>query len=186
MTTEDEANIINIINQSNERNIYLDRLMKENSELVQMNKIIPRLYLGDDFVARKKETLVEHKITHILNLTINIPNKFEPEICYLKINILDSERQDIQKYFDETFEFIDNALKNKNNSVLVHCNAGISRSASFVIAYLIRKGIFKSYQDAYSHVKKCRPLIAPNQGFVKQLQQLESSKNENKKLCCIS
>ncbi|RNA19378.1 dual specificity phosphatase 19-like [Brachionus plicatilis] len=186
MTTENEKNKINIINQLNDEQIFFDRLMKQNLELYQMNKIIPGLYLGDDFVARKREILSEYKITHVLNLTINIPNKFEPEISYLKINILDSERQDIQKYFDDTFEFIDNALKNKKNSVLVHCNAGISRSASFVIAYLIKKGVFKSYQEAFEHVKKCRPIIAPNQGFVKQLQQLESYKKDKNSFCIIS
>lgn len=155
-----------------------------------MNKIIPRLYLGDDLAARKKEILSEYKITHVLNLTVNVPNKFEPDISYLKIHILDTEKQDIQKYFESAYEFIDNALKNSNNSVLVHCNAGISRSASFVIAYLIKKGIFKSYKEAYEHVKKCRPIISPNEGFVKQLKQLKSPYCKNKKkkkfFCIIS
>ena len=153
-----------------------------------MNKIIPRLYLGDDLAARNKKILSEHKITHILNLTVNVPNKFESEISYLKINILDTEKQDIQKYFDSTYDFIDNALMNNNNSVLVHCNAGISRSASFVIAYLIKKGVYKSYKQAYNHVKKCRPIISPNQGFVKQLKQLKSTchKNKQKSFCIIS
>lgn len=91
---------------------------------VKIDKIISRLYLSNDSIAKNKYALDKYKITHILNLTTNIPNKFEPEITYLKMIILDFESQNISQYFNEAFEFIDNALKNENNSVLVHCNAG--------------------------------------------------------------
>ena len=147
-----------------------------------INQILPRLYLGDDFIARNLNFLREKKITHILNLTINIPNKFEPEIVYLKLTIFDYESQNISQFFDEAIEFISEALKNEKNSVLVHCNAGVSRSTSFVIAYLMKKCNYKTYKQAYAHVKKCRPIIAPNRGFEKQLIQLERM---NKRKCII-
>lgn len=54
----------------------------------KMNQIIPRLYISDDVTARNKPALAKYKITHILNLTTNIPNKFEPDIKYLKIGNL--------------------------------------------------------------------------------------------------
>ncbi|CAF0710705.1 unnamed protein product [Brachionus calyciflorus] len=149
-----------------------------------MNEIIPRLYLSNDTAARNRELLTQYKITHILNLTVNIPNKFEPDIVYMKLTIFDMENQNIRQYFNETYEFIENALKDKNNSVLVHCNAGISRSASFVIAYLLKKGLFKNYTDAYNHVKKCRPAICPNKGFERQLQDLSRS-IDRKKWCIL-
>lgn len=53
--------------------------------------------------------------------------------------------------------------------VLVHCNAGVSRSSSIVIGYLMqREGL--SFEDAYSQVKLARPSIHPNRGFYQQLQ----------------
>jgi len=137
-----------------------------------MDKIISRLYLGNDVVAQDLKLLKENKITHILNLTTNIPNKFE-HIVYKKIIMLDIESQNIRQYFDESFEFIDESLKNDNNSVLVHCNAGVSRSTSFIIAYLLQKHLFKSYSDALHYVKKRRPVVSPNYGFEKQLIKLE-------------
>jgi protein-tyrosine phosphatase len=50
----------------------------------------------------------------------------------------------------------------------VHCAAGVSRSASFVIAYLIKKKEML-YPDALKYVKERRRVICPNGGFKKQL-----------------
>lgn len=138
--------------------------------------IIPRLYLSNDYVARNRKILNDYKITHILNLTTNIPNMYEPDIIYKKIIIFDFETQNISLYFEEAFEFIDNALKDEKNAVLVHCNAGISRSASFIIGYLMKKNICKNYKDALRFVRFKRPIINPNKGFERQLINLEKKK----------
>ena len=52
----------------------------------------------------------------------------------------------------------------------IYSNAGISRSASFVIAYLIREKDM-SFEDALAYVKKQRPQVFPNEGFITQLKQ---------------
>ena len=44
----------------------------------------------------------------------------------------------IDKHFDEAYEFIEHMREN-NKNVLVHCHAGISRSATLVCAYLMKK-----------------------------------------------
>lgn len=156
---------------------YDSDLVKPSSQYKlepKMDLIIPRLYLSDDIAARNIKLLTKYNITHILNLTTNIPNKFEPNIMYKKLVILDFESQNISQYFAEANEFIDNALaENDKNCVLVHCNAGISRSSSFVIAYLMHKKMFKSYKDALKFVRKKRPIVSPNKGFEKQLINLE-------------
>lgn len=53
--------------------------------------------------------------------------------------------------------------------MLVHCYAGVSRSSSFVIAYLINKYLM-TYDDAKDKVKKRRPCIQPGDGFIHQLR----------------
>jgi len=55
------------------------------------------------------------------------------------IPVSDSPIENISQYFNETNQFIDEALKIENNNVLVHCHAGVSRSATICIAYLMYK-----------------------------------------------
>jgi len=63
--------------------------------------------------------------------------------------------------------------------VLVHCQGGISRSASLCIAYLIQcQGL--SYDAAFALVRKARPIIMPNIGFVRQLKDFEESLKEGR------
>jgi atypical dual specificity phosphatase/dual specificity phosphatase 12 len=61
---------------------------------------------------------------------------------------------------------------------LVHCYAGISRSASIIISYLMKKYNW-SYEKAYNYVKNKRPIINPNRGFKKQLIQYENYLKSN-------
>ena len=68
----------------------------------------------------------------------------------------------------------------KEEHVLVHCNAGVSRSATVVIAFLMKEKNF-SFQEAFHHVKKRRPCIRPNEGFVKQLQLLEHIQDQEER-----
>lgn len=64
------------------------------------------------------------------------------------IQIADMNREDILQFFPSCIEFIENALKDPKNSVLVHCFYGVSRSATIVIAYLMKKYSL-SYQKAF-------------------------------------
>ncbi|GLI71159.1 hypothetical protein VaNZ11_016261 [Volvox africanus] len=57
--------------------------------------------------------------------------------------------------------------------VLVHCMAGMSRSASVVVAYLMWDGHLP-YVEAFKQVKAARPCIYPNLGFLLQLWEWES------------
>jgi protein-tyrosine phosphatase len=49
---------------------------------------------------------------------------------------------------------------------------GISRSASLVIAYLMRRYKY-GYEKAYNKVKDRRKIINPNPGFVMQLKKYD-------------
>lgn len=57
-------------------------------------------------------------------------------------------------------------LTNQSTNVLVHCMAGISRSATIILAYLMKYRNMK-YSDAYLFVNNKRNVIYPNQGFRK-------------------
>ena len=57
---------------------------------------------------------------------------------------------------------------------LIHCNLGISRSSSILIAYLMAKYKICLYA-AFNYVKDKRIQIAPNYSFLRQLKQFEET-----------
>ena len=59
------------------------------------------------------------------------------------------------------------------NKVLVHCQVGMSRSATIVIGYLMRKFPDMTLNKAFRFVKSKRPIVNPNEGFIKQLKSFE-------------
>lgn len=61
----------------------------------------------------------------------------------------------------------------RTSGVLVHCWAGHSRSVAIVVFYLMKKTQrFKSVTETLEFIRKKRPYISPNSGFVAQLEQL--------------
>ena len=62
---------------------------------------------------------------------------------------------------------------NKTKNILVHCFMGSSRSATIIIAYLMRyKGY--GYRDALNFIKEKRSVVNLNTDFYEQLNQYES------------
>ena len=68
--------------------------------------------------------------------------------------------------------FPDNVLDN-GGKVLVHCHAGVSRSATVCIAYLMYKNNF-TLEKAFDQVRSRRGVISPNLNFMQQLQEFET------------
>ncbi|KAI4491127.1 hypothetical protein M0802_010437 [Mischocyttarus mexicanus] len=143
-----------------------------------MQKVIPGLYLGPYSAASrsKLQTLIEHGITHIICvrqdieahfIRPNFPDKFK----YLVLNIADTTTENIIQHFKNVKEFIDGSI-NSGGQVLVHGNAGISRSAALVLAYLMETyGLSQTH--AYALVQQRRFCINPNEGFMAQLREYE-------------
>jgi len=67
--------------------------------------------------------------------------------------------------------YVDEA-RGRECGVLVHCLAGISRSVTVTVAYLMH-ALDLSLSDAYDHVKRCKPDVSPNFSFMGQLMDFE-------------
>ena len=93
------------------------------------------------YVAADSWTKIEQLgITHILSIMPGARDKFAQKgIKYLLLtDIKDNDEQDILQYFEQSNDFIQNAItENDTNKILVHCAAGASRSGAFCCAYLI-------------------------------------------------
>nr|XP_033808069.1 serine/threonine/tyrosine-interacting protein isoform X2 [Geotrypetes seraphini] len=145
----------------------------------EMQEILPGLFLGPYSSAMKSKLPILQKcgITHVVCVRQNIeanfikPN-FEQLFRYLVLDIADNPVENIIRFFPMTKEFIDGSLQT-GGKVLVHGNAGISRSAALVIAYIMETFGIK-YRDAFTYVQERRFCINPNAGFVHQLQEYEA------------
>ena len=108
------------------------KILKDDNAPIE---IIPHLYLGSIGSASNLKQLQNCKITHIVCCARGIKNFFPDKFKYLNLDILDSEKVDIKKYFEESYKFIDEGINN-NGNVLIHCHAGISRSSTILIDYI--------------------------------------------------
>ncbi|XP_071855968.1 dual specificity protein phosphatase MPK-4 isoform X2 [Bombus fervidus] len=103
-----------------------------------------------------------------------LPRKIQgllPNLTVKYIQVTDMPREDLLTHFEDSYEFIDHSLQ-QNEKILVHCYFGISRSATIVIAYLMKK-YKKSFYDAFEAVKEKRRFVGPNAGFLAQLKLYE-------------
>ncbi|EHA98506.1 Dual specificity protein phosphatase 1 [Heterocephalus glaber] len=135
-------------------------------------EILPFLYLGSAYHASRKDVLDALGITALINVSANCPSHFEGHYQYKSIPVEDNHKADISSWFKETIDFID-SIKNAGGRVFVHCQAGISRSATICLAYLMRTNRVK-LDEAFEFVKQRRSIISPNLSFMGQLLQFES------------
>lgn len=130
------------------------------------------LYLGSQDCVRK-EVLEKYGITHVLSVGIDTP-PFEGCVQDIKTNFvecLDLPETDLQEVLKRTNEFIERCRLD-GGKVLVHCNAGVSRSTSVVIGYLmIHQKI--TFLQALGLIKNKRHCVQPNVGFINQLKKLQ-------------
>ncbi|EKE39089.1 hypothetical protein ENUP19_0274G0007 [Entamoeba nuttalli] len=143
----------------------------DNSPDTVANEIISNLYLGSQDCVTNKVYLHSLGIKHILCVAPLIPSLFPNEFDYKNIELLDLPSFNIKLLMNECIDYIDLCL-NQGEAVICHCNAGVSRSATVVIAYLILKKKM-SFTKAYNLVKQKRPSIRPNDGFLIYLKMLD-------------
>ncbi|XP_048841894.1 dual specificity protein phosphatase 10 [Brienomyrus brachyistius] len=146
----------------------------ENAELTA---ILPFLYLGNEHDAQDLELMQRLNVGFVLNVTTHLPlYHYEQGLFnYKRLPATDSNKQNLRQYFEEAFEFIEEAQQ-AGRGVLIHCQAGVSRSATIVIAYLM-KHTWMTMTDAYKFVKTRRPIISPNLNFMGQLLEFEEDLN---------
>lgn len=136
------------------------------------SRVLPFLYLGNQHDAADLNTLRSLGVTRVLNVTSHLPGYHEAcGITYRQLPASDSGHQNLKQYFEEAFDFIEEA-RNSGASVLVHCQAGVSRSATITIAYIMKHKLL-TMVEAYKLVKNARPIISPNLNFMGQLLELE-------------
>ncbi|KAK6527172.1 hypothetical protein TWF281_010365 [Arthrobotrys megalospora] len=156
-----------------------------------MNEIVPGLFLGDIFAARNPSYLQDHGVSHILTIargslgllssTLESNDNGRP-FKHLQIELDDLPDEKLLDQLESGVLFIDSALNGNTgeggeHKVLVHCLQGMSRSTSFVIAYLVWKNKV-TVGNALETVQEKRKKARPNSGFYRQLLEWEAKCKE--------
>ncbi|XP_062865739.1 serine/threonine/tyrosine-interacting-like protein 2 [Trichomycterus rosablanca] len=164
-----------------QRALVQDRL---EAPLNPVDEVWPSIFIGEKSVAVNKARLKRLGITHILNAGhgtgVYTGESFYQgmNITYKGIEIDDFPDADISPHLRTCAEFLDEALLTHRGKVLVDSMMGVSRSAALVSAYLM---IFHnmSIMEALTEMRKKRA-IYPNEGFLKQLRQLNETLMEER------
>ncbi|NWR27755.1 DUS27 phosphatase, partial [Tachuris rubrigastra] len=151
-----------------------------------VDEVWPNVFIAEKSVAVNKSRLKRLGITHVLNAAHGTGVYTGPSfynglnIQYLGIEVDDFPDMDISKHFRPAAEFLDEALLTYRGRVLVSSEMGISRSAVLVAAYLM---IYHhmTILEALMTLRKKRA-IYPNDGFLKQLRELNEQLLEEREL----
>jgi protein-tyrosine phosphatase len=130
-----------------------------------------RLYVSGFTASSNISLLLEHKINIIINVceedhsdstkTLYKTNQIQ---YYWYPIARDEEDQPIIEECKLVNTII---LQNLDKHILVHCQAGISRSVSAIIFHLMHNGL--SYEHSFALIQKNRKIILPNDGFKAQI-----------------
>ncbi|KPP68713.1 hypothetical protein Z043_112589, partial [Scleropages formosus] len=120
--------------------------------------------------SENRESLSGNGITHILSVCNNAKPVLEG-MTYLCIQAADSSNQNLLQHFKECIRFI-HECRLSGGACLVHCLAGVSRSTTVVVAYLMTVTSY-SWEECLSAVKAVRSFVGPNLGFQQQLQEFQ-------------
>jgi len=192
--TESEVPAVTVENGNAEATVNEKRKEKKNKEpavvaRVQKNKTMGHLkdeeldwiWIGDADDARDAGSLRRHNVRYILNCTplrsdggVSNFHEKDPYFSYCRTSMGDNATEHLSKRFEESWEFLERARVREDGGVLVHCQQGVSRSASMVMSYLM-KFYRKSFDEALALARNARAQANPNEGFTIQLKELETT-----------
>ena len=119
-----------------------------------MDEIISNLWVGSIRAVSDVEALRQHNIHSVLSAMrgrVNLAETF----THFQIQLDDTDNADALAFFPQCIAFIENEL-DAGRGVLVHCMAGMSRSATICCAYLMYAKQVDA-QTALDMLVKARP-----------------------------
>jgi protein-tyrosine phosphatase len=150
----------------------------------ELQEILPRVFLGSFFSVRKAKQLEEARITHVLNLTHELPFPSAPAKLSCHRIAFSDNATGVVLPLTACLEHIDRVFEESNdNRIAVHCAAGSSRSGAILVALVMAKRCL-SVDDALKFVQQIRPTVMPNPGFIEQLREFEKQQQRRQEEEC--
>lgn len=151
------------------------RYEMENREIFKFgpSQVLPGLYVGNYRDSKDAAQLAKYKITHIVAIH-DTARRLHLDKHYLCVMASDSPDQNVSQYFSLCNDFI-HAARLRDGNVLIHCLAGMSRSVTVAVAYIM-SATNLSWKEALKVVRAGRAVANPNLGFQKQLEEFEGAR----------
>ncbi|MBN3284335.1 DUS12 phosphatase, partial [Polyodon spathula] len=130
------------------------------------------VYIGGASDLTDCKNLTDAAITHILTVDSEEPEvlgSFQRKFIYA----LDESSSDLLSILDDCVQFITEALTTTPAAVLVHCHAGVSRSAAVVTAFMMKTHSL-NLSDAYVKLQNIKPDVKIIEEFLDQLELYET------------
>ncbi|MGH0157665.1 UNVERIFIED_CONTAM: hypothetical protein FKN15_053817 [Acipenser sinensis] len=130
------------------------------------------VYIGGASDLTDCQYLTDAAITHILTVDSEEPEvqgSFQRKFIYA----LDESSTDLLSILDDCVQFIIEALTTTPAAVLVHCHAGVSRSAAVVTAFMMKTHSL-TLSDAYAKLQNIKPDVKIIEEFLDQLELYET------------
>eukprot|EP00667_Euglena_gracilis_P006763 EG_transcript_6825 len=135
------------------------------------DQILDFLFIGSLRTAQEQRVYDDLQINRVITCGLGMSITLGEGMDQLLLALADTVDANLSGHLQKGIDYIADA-KAKNEKVLVHCFAGLSRSASLVCAYLMRENRW-TFEQSLDFVRAARPNVCPNEGFVKQLQLFE-------------
>jgi len=163
---EELQNKIKITHDNNFNDIFK---VRSTESLIPLKTDVGKLYLCSRSIINYYNF---YNIDHIISM-VTVPKL--NDVIHDIYEILDDAKLDtiekMKNIIEEVLPKIHQSIMS-GNTVAVHCFAGVSRSATIVIAYLMKYENY-SFEKAIEHVFEARPVICPNIGFLKLLKEFK-------------
>jgi protein-tyrosine phosphatase len=146
----------------------LYKYYNNNDNTFEANEVVENIYIGSINSVYDIKSLKEIGITHIISVIAGFIPPYPEDFEYLVINAIDNLNTDFSKNFEVANEFISKEFEG-GKKVLIHCQAGRSRSATILAAYII-KTFGMDVKNTLNLLTSKRDIIKPNDSFLIQLQ----------------
>ncbi|VDM45260.1 unnamed protein product [Toxocara canis] len=148
-----------------------------SAEHAKITEVVEGLFICG-ITSLNAENIQNYQISLIINATVEVPNARSLGNAHrLKLWLEDTPEADLYSHLDMLCDQIQEVLL-QGGRVLVHCVAGVSRSSSICLAFLVKYRDM-SLRQAYMHMAHRRPLVSPNLGFWKQLILFEQVSSQS-------
>jgi dual specificity phosphatase 12 len=151
-----------------------------------MDEIYPNVYLGAVRSIKKRECM--NKVQAVVSaldegrfpigcVRTRLNTRYPGQMHHLRVTLDDDEGADIAQFFDLVADWVNEQVE-LGRTVLIHCVAGHSRSATLLIYYMLKYRGFHSVEKALEYVQLRRPSAQPNDGFMEQLKRANQDLGE--------